>query len=117
MRLESESVLDDESASRHEEISTTLVGFLEAIEPAKLKEAAEEAKAKPARRVARAARQPVSERRESARADKLPVAPRERMLMIGGAVGVGVRHTECACYFDEAPYSIAGGAGENEPAV
>jgi len=46
MRLEaSESVLDEESASRHEELSMTLVGFLEAIQAEKEKE--KQAKEKP----------------------------------------------------------------------
>jgi len=78
MRLESESVLDDESASRHEEISTTLVGFLEAIEVSKLKEAAKEAKKKPAS----AGPQPSKAVSEEAGG--------ERKLMIAGAAGVGV---------------------------
>ena len=81
MALESQSVLDDESSSRHEEISTTLVGFLEAIELAKLKEAAEEAnkKAKPA-----------EPRRPAQGEPAAGAGGRERMLMVGGAVGVGV---------------------------
>ncbi len=82
MRLESESVLDDESSARQEELSTTLVGFLEAVEIAKLKEIAEETKkkAKPA------------EPRKPSKA--IPVASGEggpdKKLIIGGAITVGV---------------------------
>ena len=79
MRLEAESVLDDESASRHEELSTTLVGFLDAIEASKLKEAAEEIQKKP---------KPAEPRKPSSVASDQ--GGPDRKLMIGGAVGVGV---------------------------
>ncbi len=83
MKLEAEgSVLDDESSARQEELSTTLVGFLEAIEISKLKEIAEETKKKP--KPAEPRKPP---KRTAVSSDK---AAGDRRLMIGGAIGAGV---------------------------
>jgi len=90
MKLEaSGSFLDDESASRHEEISTTLVGFLEAIELAKLKEAAEEAKQRAKPVPCPRSRGHASQARDMP-TTSVGMAPRERTLMIGAAIGGGV---------------------------
>ncbi len=88
--------LEDEGSQPDEELSTTLAGFLGAVEvdqekpvkglpSVKVEPRVPQAARQP--RVARAARQPVSGRHKSARADKLPVPP-GRKLLIGSSIGI-----------------------------
>jgi len=90
--LRQQTVLADEGSEPDEELSTTLAGFLEAIEVVK----EEQAKAKKFREKAKPAerRKPGTKRQPSERDEAAPDADadqdRERKLIIGSAIGIGV---------------------------